>query len=157
MERAIRLRMKLGRNRGVTLIETLAALFVATGCIAIVGASMPIATASRARADLSNRAVSLAQKELESIRSVGYPNLTPAALYSRGYLDSASSVATNTYSFTNADSSQTDSPAQMLPSGTGRVLLEDVDVELRRITVTVSWVDRGKTKTYQIGTLVANL
>lgn len=139
------------------MIETLIALFVAVSCAAIVGATMPAATASRARADLSNRAVGVAQKELESIRSVGYPNVTPAALLSRGYIDSVTPVTTNTYSFTNSDGAQTDSVAQLLPSGTGTVKIEDVEAELRRVTVTVSWVDRGITKTYVVGTLVANI
>lgn len=145
------------RRRGFSLIEVLIALFLVVTCMMIVVATMPIATASRAKADLMSRATGLAQKQIEALRGISYPNLTPTQMFSYGLIDSTTPVATNTYSFTNADALAFDSPAVILPNGTGRVLVEQLDFDLRRITVSVSYNDRGTTRTVRLGTLVANL
>lgn len=144
-------------RRGFSLVETLIAIFLVVTCMLVVVATMPLATASRAKADLLSRATGLAQKQIEAMRGVGYPNLTGTQMASYGLVDSGTPIATNTYSFTNADSLANDSPARVLPSGTGTVMVEQVDVDLRRITVVVTYRDRGTTRTVRLGTLVANL
>jgi prepilin-type N-terminal cleavage/methylation domain-containing protein len=145
------------RRRGFSLIEVVFAIFlVATGA-AVVVATMPIANSSRAKADLNNKAVGLAQKQLEAIRGLGYANLTPAQLYSYGLIDSTTPISTNTYACTNSDYSSYDSPSRVLPTGMGWVKVEQVDLDLRQVTVSISYNERGKTRTYTLGTLVANL
>ena len=123
----------------------------------VVVSTMPLATAARAKADLMNRAMGLAQKEIEALRGIGYPNLTANQMFANGLIDSVTPVAANTYSFTNADALANDNPARVLPNGVGRVLIEQVDIDLRRVTVWVTYNDRGTTRTVRLGTLVANL
>ena len=145
------------RNRGFSLIEVLLAIFLVALSALMVGATMPVANVSRAKANLEDKAMGLAQKQLEAIRGLGYSNASPTQLYSYGLIDSTSTIATNTYSFSNSDSAALDSPARILPGGSGKVLIEQVDLDLRRVIVTVSWTDRGVAKQYVLGTLIANL
>ncbi|MBC8064748.1 MAG: hypothetical protein H7Y17_07960, partial [Chlorobia bacterium] len=71
--------------------------------------------------------------------------------------DSTAEVATGTYAFTNTDNTNLDSPATVLTQGTGRVKIEQIDLDLRRVTVTINWSDRGQAKSVALGTLIANL
>lgn len=145
------------KRRGFSLIEVLIALFLVVTCMMIVVSTMPISTASRAKADLSSKAIGIAQKELEAIKGTGYPNVAADRLLANGLIDSTTPVATNTYSFTNADAAANDSIARVLPNGTGRVLIEQVDLDLRRITITITYRDRSATRTVRLGSLIANL
>lgn len=145
------------KRRGFSLIEVLIAVFLVVMCSMIVLATMPIATASREKADLMTKATGLAQKQLEAIRGVGYPNLVPTQLQAFGLIDNASPIAANTYSFTNADSAAFDNPATVLPNGVGRLRIEQLEIDLRRVTVEVSYNDRGTTRTARLATLIANL
>lgn len=145
------------KGKGFTLIEVLFAVFLVGISASIVVVTMPSATQSRIKADLNNKATSLAQKQLEAIRSMGYANVSATQLASAGLVDSASPVETNTYSFTNVDSAKLDNPSLVLPSGVGRVKIEQADIDLRRVTVTVFWNDRGTTRSIVLGTLIANL
>src|SRR5947209_1236365 len=97
------------KRRAFTLIEVLFAVFLVVVCAFIVAATMPISNASRAKASDMDKAMGVAQKELESIRGLGFANLTPTQLASHGLVDSATAVSANTYSFTNADSAASDS------------------------------------------------
>lgn len=145
------------KRRGFSLIEVLIAVFLVITCMLVVIATMPLATASRAKADLMNRAMGLAQKELEGLRGVGYSNLTPTQMYSYGLIDSTTPTGTDTYAFTSADALANDNPSKVLPNGTGSVKVEQMDFDLRRVTITITYKDRGTTRTVRLGTLVANL
>ena len=149
--------MKRRRRSGFSFIEVLFAVFMVAISASIVAATLPISTNARARADYSNKATGLIQKQLETIRGLGYQNATVAQLYANGVIDSTSEISSNTYPFSNSDSTARDNPARILPSGTGTVKVEQIDLDLRRVTVTVSWVDRGVTRTIVDGTLIANL
>lgn len=144
------------KQKGALMIEVLFAVFVAGVCALIFSLAMPVANRSRAKADYMNVATGLAQKELEALKSVD-ASLNPATLYANGLIDSASQVATNKYSFTNADTAASDSPAKTLPSGKGYVTIETIDIELRRVTVTVNWKEMGKDRSVTVATLVAKL
>ncbi|MBX3117644.1 MAG: prepilin-type N-terminal cleavage/methylation domain-containing protein [Fimbriimonadaceae bacterium] len=145
------------RTKGHTLVEVLFAVALCGICALIMAATMPMANTTRAKADLNNRATSLAQKQLEAIKSLGYANATTQQLFANGLIDSQSPVATNTYAWTNSDAAATDNPAKILPSGTATVKLEQVDLDLRRVTVVVNWKVRGANRSISIGTLIANL
>lgn len=145
------------RKKGSSLVESLFAVFLVLSAAAVVVATIPIGTTSQGIADLNNKAMGLAQKELEAIRGAGYANTSASQLYANGLIDGTTPVAENTFSFTNADSASKDSPALVLPSGTGKVKVEQLDIDLRRVTVTVNFVDRGTPKQVQVGTLIANL
>lgn len=144
-------------KKGFTFLEVLLALFLVVTSATIVLATMPLSTSARVKADLNNRATSLAQKQLEAIRGRGYANATANQLLTAGLIDSSTEVSTSTYAFTNNDSGVLDNPAKVLPSGTGTVKVEQIDLDLRRVIVTVKWTDRGKNFTTTVGTLIANL
>lgn len=144
-------------KRGFSFIEVLFAIFLLGVGASIVTATLPIANNSRARADYQNKAVGLAQKELESIRGAGYANLTATQLYSYGLIDSTTPISGTTYSFSNSDTGALDNPARILPSGTGAVTVTQADLDLRQVTITIQWTERGVNRSYTIGTLVANL
>lgn len=144
-------------RKGFTFVEVLFAIFLVVTSATIALATMPLSTSARVKADLNNRATSLAQKQLEAIRGRGYANATAAQLLSLGLIDSTTEVTPSTYAFTNNDNAALDNPAKVLPQGTGTVKVEQVDLDLRRITITVTWVDRGTTRSMVVGTLIANL
>ncbi|HWA84063.1 MAG TPA: hypothetical protein VG820_11535, partial [Fimbriimonadaceae bacterium] len=133
-----------------------AIFLVGTGASVVI-ATLPIATTSRARADMQNKAVAFAQKELEAIRGLGYANATSTQLLAYGLIDSTTPLVTNTYPATNVDSASYDNIGRLLPSGTATVAVSQTDIDLRQVTVTVTWNDRGTTRTFSLGTLIANL
>jgi len=139
------------------MIEVLFAIFLAGLCAAVLAASMPIATISRTKADYRNKATSLAQKQLEAIKALGYANVTSTQLMAYGLIDNLTPVATNTFQWSNVDSALQDSVGTSLPSGTATILVDQPDLDLRRVVVTVSWKEKGQTKSIQLGALVANL
>lgn len=145
------------RRQGHVFIEILFAIFLLGVAASILMATMPIANRARMTADLNNKAVSLAQKQLEAVRGLGYANATPDQLLANGLIDSTTTVGTNTYAFTNSDSASLDNPSRILPSGTGTLKVEQIDLDLRQVTITVNYVDRGKSRSFTVGTLVANL
>lgn len=144
-------------KRGVSLIEVLFAVFMVAVCAVILVAAMPTASRSQAMSDLNNKATNLGQKELEAVRGLGYANVTFEQLFAAGLIDSTTTVAANTWSFTNVDTGLNDSASKLLPSGTGRVKIEQMGLDLRRVTVTVNWTARGVPKSISLGTLIANL
>jgi len=145
------------RTRAFSFIEMMLTVFLVTICAGIVATAMPTATVGRQKSVYRNRAVALAQKQMEAIKRLGYPNITANALLNAGLIDSATEVATNTYSFTNVDSLVADDAPRLLPSGTARITLEQPDIELKRVIIRITWSENSQTKTYEIGTLVANL
>ncbi len=106
---------------------------------------------------MQNKAVAFAQKELEAIRGLGYANATSTQLLAYGLIDSTTPLVTNTYPATNVDSASYDNIGRLLPSGTATVAVSQTDIDLRQVTVTVTWNDRGTTRTFSLGTLIANL
>lgn len=145
------------RKRGFSLIEILLAVFVTGAVATILAATMPIAMKSRVKADYNNKATSLAQKQLEVTRALGYANLTPAQMVKYKVIDSATPIAANTYQCVNVDYLVDDSPGSVLPGGQGTMKVEQADIDLRRITVEISYLDGGTRRTVRIATLVANL
>ncbi|MBS1723931.1 MAG: hypothetical protein JSS66_13370 [Armatimonadetes bacterium] len=149
--------MKSGsKTRGALLTEVMFAIAIALVCALLFAATMPVANRSRAKADMMNRAIGLAQKELEAMKGVD-SSLNPTTLKNAGILDSEVPVSPNKYSFTNADTAAFDNPAKVLPNGKGTVTIELIDIELRRVVVEVTWKENGKDRSYKVGTLVANL
>lgn len=147
------------RRGGFSLIEVLFGVFLSAVCATLIATSMPVADRSRNKADLNNKATSMAQKQLEKVRGLGYANATPAQLFSFGLIDSTTPVqgSSNTYSFNNVDYSSRDNVGKILPSGTGAIRIEQVDLDLRRVTVEIDYVDAGRAKSVSVGTLIANL
>lgn len=154
MKISARRRSKRG---GFSFLDVVFGMFLVAASASIMVATMPFATVSRARANLSNKAAGLAQKELEAIRGMGYANADGSQLLSYGLIDGIATDGNGAYSFTNSDYAAFDSPARILPGGTGSVLVEQVDIDLRRVTVTVNYNDKDTQKSVVVGTLIANL
>lgn len=148
---------RAGRKRGYSFVEVLFGVALTGALATIVAAAMPVATMSRTKADAANHAQALAQKEMEAARGLGYANLTGAQLFANGLVDDANGTAAGAWAFTNVDAGMSDSPGTALAQGTGLILVDQADVELRRVTVQVTWRERGATRSYTLSTLVANL
>ncbi len=149
--------MRRRRSLGFSFVEVLFAVFITACLAAVVAAAMPVATLSRTKADASNRAQAIAQKEMEAARGLGYANLTGPQLSANGLVDDPNGPSAGVWTFTNVDAGANDAPSTVLAGGTGTVAVEQADVELRRLTVQVSWTERGKARSFSLSTLVANL
>ncbi len=153
MNRSQRLKKKLGG----TLIEALLAVFILAMSAVILTSAMPMATKSRIKADNMNKAAGMAQKMIEAVRGSGYANVTPTQLYGLGLIDSTTPTSTNRYTTTNTDTASLDNVGRILPGGYSHMNIEQVDIDLRRVTIHIHWVERGVNKRYVLGTLIANL
>lgn len=161
------LSVRRSRTGGHTLLETMFAVFLALICALIFSATIPIASITRGKAENMNSAVSLAQKTAELVRGGGYPNTLPSRLYDNNLIDSTTLQSIASYSFatageqayecSNVDNALVDSPSKVLPNGKGFIKSEQVDLDLRRVTVIIAWQERSKWKSVRISTLVANL
>lgn len=148
-------------------METMFAVFLALVAALIFSATIPTANVSRGKAEYVNSAVSLANKTAETIRSRGYPNTNPDRLLANGLIDNQTLVNISAYPFaltgeqayeaSNVDNALVDSPSKTLPNGKGFVRTEQVDLDLRRVTVIVAWQERSQWKSVRVSTLVANL
>ncbi len=132
-------------------------VFMVTCAGAILASAMPAATVSRMKGNYLNKAANFAQKEVELMKAQTYSNLTAAKIYSADLIDSTSPIATNTYSCNSTDAAVGDRVSDILPNGTASVKIEQVDLELKRITLTVNWSEKGRSRSYVVGSLVANL
>lgn len=148
---------KRRRVSGFSLIESLFAVFLVAICATIIAATVPLANNNRARADMMNQALQIAQKELEAARYETYANLTVQRLKDDGLLDSTTPNGSLEYPFHNVDNGAFGSAAQILPQGKGWLKIEQPAADLRKITVRVAWVDRGNAREVTLSTLVGNL
>lgn len=155
-------------QRGHTLIEAMFAAFLALVCALIFSATVPVANLTRGKAESLNQATSLGQKTVESIRSGKYPNCSAAQLFADGKIQSMTQVNLGTlpgvgtagemaYEFTTVESAEIDSPGSVLPAGRGFIKTEQVNLDMRRITVIIAWQERSQWKSIRLMTLIANL
>ncbi|MCC6403212.1 MAG: hypothetical protein IT207_04310 [Fimbriimonadaceae bacterium] len=144
------------RKAGNTLIEVMFAVFLALVCAMIFAAAMPTAASSRTKADHYNTAISIAERQLEALKGVD-PGLKPDQLYAAGLIDSVTQVGTDTWAFTQVGAASNDNAAKVLTNGVAKIKIELVDIELRRVTVTVDWKERGQDRNVTLATLVADL
>lgn len=128
-----------------------------TCAAAILASSMPVSTVARNKANYLNKAANFAQKEIELMKAQGYANLTPDKLDAADLIDNTTTVGDNTYACNTTDSAVGDRVSDLLPTGTATVKVEQLDIELKRITVTVNWKEKGKNRSYAVASLVANI
>ncbi len=145
------------RTSGHTLIEIMIASFLVLACALIFAATMPTANTSRAKANFNNQATALAQKQMESLKSRGFANLTGAQMFANGLVDSATPSATNTWEWTDVDNGENDSPSEVLPDGEGTVTVEQVRFDLRRVTIRVTWREQDLNREVVVASMVGNL
>lgn len=157
----------LRKRMGHTLLEAMLASFLALICALIFSATIPISNVTRGKAETMNNAVSLAQKSAELFRGRGYPNVSATRLHQEGLIDSLTQVDLKTigitsdsemaYEATSVDEDLVDSPSRVLPNGRGFITTEQVDLDLRRVTVIMAWQEKSTWKSVRVSTLVANL
>lgn len=159
--------IRRSRQKGHTLVESMFAAMLALTCCLLFAATVPVANRSRGRAEFTSIATSLAQKQLEIIKGLGYAKLSKDALYASSVIQSTTAVdlkatglTTTTqsgYESTNLDSGQKDTASNTLPSGRSFVQLKDVDIDLKQVAVLVFWKDNGQVRSTEVTGLVANL
>ena len=132
-------------------------VFMVASAGAILASAMPVATVSRTKANYVNKAANFASKEMELMKAQTYPNLSADKLFAADCIDNTTAVSTNTYSCNNTDAAVGDRITDLLPHGSATAKIEQVDIELKRITLTITWTEKGRTRTYAVGSLVANL
>jgi len=142
---------------GFTISETLLSVFLIGSAATIVGATMPVASVSKSKAMYTTLAANYAQKQIEQIKVLEYGNLTPARLLEAKLIDSVTPISGTTYAMTTVDSEVSGNIAKLLPSGTATLTVTQPNNELKQIEINISWSERGKARSYKVGTLVANL
>jgi type II secretory pathway pseudopilin PulG len=152
------------RRRAFSYVEVLFAIALALVSALVYSATMPMANKSRAKANHTNIATSLAQKQMEAIKSRGYASITAEALAKNepdigrpNLIDSSAPAGDGSFSFDTVDNEFFDAPPTVLPQGAGKIWVEQADLDLRRVRIEVSWVEGDKSRSVEIGTLVANL
>lgn len=145
-----------GRRRAFTLMEVVLSIFLLAVVAVIFGALFPIGQRLSGGAKWRAQALMLAERRMEAVKLLGYNNLTYDGLRAYGLIDA--SPNTSPFSFTNTDDASNESPARLLPQGTGQIVVEDVTWDVRRVIVRVNWQDiSGRTQTVELRTLVTNL
>ncbi len=148
--------MRRRRRSGFSLMEVVLSIFL-LGVVAVVfGALYPVAERLSGGAKYRATALMLAERRMEAVKLLGYGNLNYDGLRAYGLIDAQPN--TSPFSFTNTDNTRNESPARMLPQGTGQIVIEDTEWDVRRVVVRVSWMDRnGRQQTVELRTLVTNL
>lgn len=123
------------RIRGSSLIEALVASAVLTVGAAAAASMLTLSSTTSQSSTLGAHAVALAQQEMEDLRSLVYASI----LTRDSYPPNAPDVFNGT-SFTVHTNVQADQPV----------------ANVKTITVTVSWTDRGA-RTYDLQTIYTNI
>lgn len=138
-------------RRGSTLVDAVVTLML-TALVGLMFAALyPAATSCSRQAQEYKTATALAQRKVEQIRSFRYEVLTPSVLFANGVIDSAD--GDSPYSFTSVDG-----VASELAQGSGVVDITDAESDLKRVTVTVSWVSSSRSvpRSVRLTTYVAD-
>jgi len=143
-----------GRTRGAIFVDAMLGIYILALLGLMFAATTMAALVSRTMADERTKATSIVNRQLESIKAIGYGNLTYSALYYYGLIES--SPTSSPFSFTSAGST-TDRVSELLPSGTGTVAVTDASSTMRLVTVTVNWDSRTGTRTVSASTNLAKL
>ncbi len=128
---------KLRSQKGVSLIEILLVVVI-IGFIALLTTSLPSSIGLIGVSDKTSLANDIAAKQIEYLRHQTFINLA------------------------NGSNSFTDLRLSNLPSGGGTYLIEDCpvsvcasDEEIKKATVTVTWSDKGVTRSVKITTFIS--
>lgn len=160
---------KRQKRRGFTLLEAVVSMFTLLICALIFAGSVPIANKSRGKAQNANIALSLAKKQIETLKHLGYANMVPSQLSASGLIDSSTgkdltatmlypgATGTNSYEFTNADAGLVDNAGELLPNGRAFVRITDPILDVRQVEVFVFWTELGEMRFVKLAVRLANL
>ena len=129
------------------------------GCAAAIAvAAMPVSTTSKTKAKYYNFAVNFAARQIEDIQYHDFSKINPDDLADEGMIDSATpSSGSDTYSCNSTLFGANETIASKLPSGKATIRIENITSDTKRITVHVQWNERSKVRSYDVGTVVADL
>lgn len=161
-------RRSVRKRQGFSLLEALIAAFTLLVCALIFAAAMPIANKSRGKAQYANTALSLAQKQIETLRHLGFANADAGQMKASGLIDSTTLTNLQTemvygdasdqgYEFTDCDVNASDSVGELLPHGRGFVMVKNDEIDLRRVEVIVFWVESDEYRFVKLTTYLAHL
>jgi type II secretory pathway pseudopilin PulG len=143
-------------NGGFSIIEVLISAFVVGLTATLLGATFPTGDRSRLMASNESTAISIAQRQIEVLRSIGYSSLTQDRLTGLGVIQ-VDGQTVDGFNFSNSNSGVNDSAFTSLPNGRAYLKMTQVEIDLKEVIVTISWQDNGRTRTVRVGTMVANL
>jgi hypothetical protein len=132
-------------------------VFLVASAATVFAVAMPVATVGRGKAKYQQRAVNFSNKQIELVRSMGYANINPQKLAAATVIDSDQPVASDTYSCNTVDQAHGDRISDAVPNGNATLKIEQIDQELKRVTVKVTWQENQRSREFELGTLVANL
>ena len=156
------------RNRGFSLLEAMMAIFTLLICTLIFAGTIPIANKSRGKAQYANIALSLAKKQMETLKHLGYSNADKNQLLAAGLIDTTVPVDMNAalmysvpgtmgFEATKSDQGNVDSAKDLLPYGRSFVRITDISLDMREIEVVVFWAEGNNTRFVKLATQMANL
>ena len=141
-------------NKGTMLIDVMIAIYMLAVVGVIYAATVGVSAISQAKADQLTKATVIANREMESIKNVGYGNATYAGLAFYKLIDT--NPGTPPYGF-NTVGATSDRVGSILPSGTGTVYITDISTTMRQIIVTVTWQSVKCTRSVVISSELADL
>ncbi|MFQ3549496.1 MAG: hypothetical protein SNJ70_07060 [Armatimonadota bacterium] len=152
---------KLKGTKGAIFIDVMLGIYIIAVAGLVYAATLGAAVVSRGKADQHTKAAAIVQRQLESLKAVGYGNLNYNSLVHYDLIDTSSN--SSPYSFTNAENSSK-SVSDILPNGRGTITITDLppklsnmESTLRRVDVTVTWDSRTGTQTVTASTTIAKL
>ena len=141
-------------DKGSVLLDAMIGMFILVVAALIYSATMAMSAVSRAKADEFTKATSIVNRELESIKNLGYDNLTHDALAYYSLI--SATPATSPYSFTSVGATN-DRIGTLLRDGTGTVAVTDESGTLRKVVVTLNWTSRTGARSVIASTELAQL
>lgn len=158
------------RAAGFTLIEVVFGAGLLAVAATVFAALYPVSARLENSARNRAQAVRIARREMEALRRLPFGtlvNLAELKAATPAVVESAAS-STQPYPFTNLAGDGSDACASALPGGVGEVRIEDVlpadpstvsavQTNLRRLSVTVRWTERGQTRSVVLQSLVSYL
>jgi hypothetical protein len=142
------------RDRGSVLLDAMFGMFILVIAALVYSGTMGMAAVSRAKADEFTKATSIVNRELESIKNLGYDNLTHDALAYYSLI--SPTPGASPYSFTSVGDTN-DRISTLLRNGVGTVAVTDESGTLRKVVVTVSWTARTGAESATASTELARL
>jgi type II secretory pathway pseudopilin PulG len=142
------------RKRGAMLIDAILAIYLVAIAALVLSATLGGAIVSRGLADQRTKATCVANRQIEAIKSLGYPNLNFASLQFYGLADASTSATTCT--FTTCGTTW-DRVSTILPQGTGTITITDVTTTVKKVVVTVTWLSRTGNRTVSVSTEIGRL
>lgn len=120
------------KQRGISLVELLFGLFLATMAGLVFTAILPMASKTEKMLSYYEQASSFGQHKIDQMRAVGYGRLTQKHLEMGGIIDASPTVAP--FSFKTID----DLPS-IFPKPKGTIEIFDHTSKVRRVRVTIEW------------------